>query len=91
MRRVPFQLSRPNQDAHYTHIETLFSDTVDWDLIETHVPDMLRVVLSVKVGMIQPSTILRKLGIYSRRNKLYQAFRELKNVVRTEFLLHLLS
>ncbi len=51
---------------------------------------MLRVVLSVKAGMIRPSTILRKLGTYSRRNKLYQAFRELGEVARTEFLLHLL-
>ena len=84
-------LSRPSQDVHYTHITELFSNTVDWDLIETHLPDMLRVVLSVKAGMIRPSTILRKLGTYSRRNKLYQAFRELGNVVRTEFLLHLLG
>ncbi len=56
-----------------------------------HLPDMLRVVLSVKAGTIRPSIILRKLGTYSRRNKLYQAFRELGNVVRTEFLLHLLG
>jgi TnpA family transposase len=85
------KLSRPNPDAHYTHINELFSDSVDWDLIETHLPDMLRVVLSVTVGMIRPSTLLRKLGTYSRKNKLYQAFRELGNVVRTEFLLHLLG
>jgi TnpA family transposase len=84
-------LFRPSPDAHYTHIETLFSDTVDWNVIETHLPDMLRVVLSVKAGTIRPSTILRKLGTYSRRNKLYQAFRELGDVVRTEFLLHLLG
>ncbi|HLX59561.1 MAG TPA: Tn3 family transposase [Ktedonobacteraceae bacterium] len=84
-------LFRPSPDAHYTHIETLFSDTVDWNVIETHLPDMLRVVLSVKAGTIKPSTILRKLGTYSRRNKLYQAFRELGDVVRTEFLLHLLG
>ncbi len=84
-------LYRPSQVAHYTHIETLFSDTVDWNVIETHLPDMLRVVLSVKAGTIRPSTILRKLGTYSRRNKLYQAFHELGDVVRTEFLLHLLG
>lgn len=85
------KLCRPSQDINYTHIDELFSDTVDWDLIETHLPDMLRVVLSIAAGMIQPSTLLRKLGTYSRRNKLYQAFRELGNVVRTEFLLHLLA
>lgn len=85
------KLSRPSQDITSTHIDELFSDTVDWDLIETHLPDMLRVVMSVAAGMIRPSTLLRKLGTYSRKNKLYQAFRELGNVVRTEFLLHLLA
>jgi TnpA family transposase len=36
---------------------------------------MLRVVLSLKAGRITASTILRKLGNYSRKNRLYQAFR----------------
>jgi len=34
---------------------------------------------------------LRKLGNYSRKNRLYQAFRELGRVVRTVFLLQSLS
>jgi TnpA family transposase len=34
---------------------------------------------------------LRKLGNYSRKNRLYQAFRELGRVVRTVFLLEYLS
>jgi TnpA family transposase len=52
---------------------------------------MLRVVLSIKAGRITASTILRKLGTYSRKNRLYQAFRELGRVVRTAFLLQYLS
>jgi TnpA family transposase len=35
--------------------------------------------------------LLRKLGNYSRKNRLYQAFRELGRVVRTVFLLEYLS
>ena len=38
-------------------------------------PDMLRVALSIKAGTIMPSTILRRLATYSRKNKLYFAFR----------------
>ena len=34
---------------------------------------------------------MRKLGNYSRKNRLYQAFRELGRVVRTVFLLQYLS
>ncbi|MCU7934085.1 MAG: transposase [Candidatus Thiodiazotropha sp. (ex Dulcina madagascariensis)] len=46
-------------------------------LIEKHFNDMLRVAVSIKLGKISPSMILRRLGTYSRKNKLYFAFREL--------------
>jgi TnpA family transposase len=74
-----------------THLSELFTDTVDWTLIQTHLPDMLRVALSISQGKIRSSTILRKLGTYSRQNKLYVAFRELGRVVRTLFLLRFLN
>jgi TnpA family transposase len=55
------------------------------------IPDMLRVAVSIKLGRITPSAILRRLGTYSRKNKLYQAFREVGRVVRTAFLLQYLG
>jgi TnpA family transposase len=73
------------------HIWELFTDTIDWVLIKTHLPDMLRVALSISQGKVRSSTILRKLGTESRKNKLYAAFRELGRVVRTIFLLHFIS
>lgn len=82
---------RPDKQVTFTHIDPLFSETIDWDLIQTHLPDMLRVVLSIKAGRITPSTLLRKLGTYSKKNRLYQAFRELGRVLRTEFLLKYLA
>jgi TnpA family transposase len=81
----------PSKDARYKHVDALFGDANDWDLIETHWPDLLRVVLSIKAGTVLPSTLLRKLGSYSRKNRLYQAFRELGRVVRTVFLLRYIS
>jgi len=85
------KLYRPDKQASFTHIDQLFSDTIDWYLIQTHLPDMLRVVLSIKAGRITASTLLRKLGTYSKKNRLYQAFRELGRVIRTEFLLKYIS
>src|SRR6266545_260024 len=82
---------RPSKDTRYRHIDNLFSDTIDWDLIETHWPDLLQVVLSIKAGTVSSALLLRKLGTYSRRNRLYQAFSELGRVVRTAFLLEYLS
>ncbi|MGR1225328.1 Tn3 family transposase [Aeromonas veronii] len=79
---------KPSPEAVYQHISELFSkDNINWGLIARHLPDMLQVALSIKVGRIAPSTILRKLGTASRKNKLYFAFRELGRVVRTCFLL----
>jgi len=78
---------RPQRGRMYKHIQALFGETIDWKLISTHLHDMLRVAVSIKLGKITSSTILRRLGTYSRRNKLYFAFRELGKVVRTLFLL----
>jgi TnpA family transposase len=82
---------RPHPTAGYAHLEELFAEPIDWGLILTHLPDMLRVALSIKAGCLMASTILRKLGTASRKNKLYFAFRELGRGVRTGFLLQSLS
>ncbi|MGH8420771.1 MAG: Tn3 family transposase [Pseudomonas fluorescens] len=79
--------SRPEPGRTYENIQALFGDSIDWKLIETHLHDMLRVAISIKLGKITASTILRRLGTYSRKNKLYWAFRELGKAVRTLFLL----
>jgi TnpA family transposase len=84
-------LYRPDKTATYEHLDALFTDVIDWDLIYTHWRDLLQVVLSIKAGKVSSAMLLRKLGNYSRKNRLYQAFRELGRVVRTVFLLHYLS
>jgi hypothetical protein len=64
---------------------------IDWDLIESMLPDMLRVVVSIRTGAILPSDVLRRLGSHSRKNRLYFALRELGRAVRSMFLLRYLS
>lgn len=51
----------------------------------------MQVVLSIREGKISSSLLLRKLGNYSRKNRLYQAFQELGRVIRTLFLLEYIS
>jgi TnpA family transposase len=85
------KLFRPSKESRYRHIDSLLSDAIDWSLIETHLPDMLSVVLSIRAGRISASTLLRRLGTYSRKNRLYQAFQELGRVIRTVFLLRYLN
>ncbi|QVK18627.1 Tn3 family transposase [Mycoplasmatota bacterium] len=75
----------------YNYIEVLFKDAINWNLIETHYEDLFQVILSIKLGKILPSTLLRKLNNYNRKNKLFQVFRELGNVIRTIYLLEFIS
>ena len=82
---------RPAKSIHYEHIDALFGGEIDWDLIATHAPDMIQVVLSIQAGRVMPSMLLRKLGTYNRRSLLYRAFRELGRVERTLFLLRFIS
>jgi TnpA family transposase len=82
---------RPHEDEVYDYIEPLFDDVAEWKLIQTHWQDLMRVVLSIKAGKLLPSAVLRKLGSYSRKNRLYQAFRALGKVIRTMYLLRFIS
>ncbi|WP_374356486.1 Tn3 family transposase, partial [Chitinimonas sp.] len=82
---------RPETGVKYKNIDSLFGESIDWKLIETHMHDMMRVAVSIKLGKITASTILRRLGTFSRKNKMYAAFRELGKAIRTLFLLRYIS
>lgn len=56
------KLYRPSRSSRYENIDQLFCDAINWDLIETHLPDMLRVALSIKAGKINASIIRAKTG-----------------------------
>jgi len=51
-------LFRPDAGTRYAHVDSLFTGAIDWQQIEAHLPDMLRVVLSVHAGRLLPSAIL---------------------------------
>jgi TnpA family transposase len=85
------KLFRPDRKNRFEHIDVLFDEAIDWDLIESNFDDMLRVAVSIKAGHVTAAAILRRLGSASRKNKLYFAFRELGRVVRTKFLLSYLG
>lgn len=58
---------RPTKNSKYNHIDSLFSDTIDWQLIETHWADLMQVVLSIKTGKMSSSLLLRKLSNYAEK------------------------
>ena len=82
---------RPDQEEAYDHIDSFFTRTIDWQLIETHWQDLMQVVISIQAGTVLPSTLMQRLGSHSRQSKLYQAFAEVGRAVRTIFLLEYIS
>lgn len=83
---------KASANDHYDNINELFTEKpIDWELIETHYHDMLRVAISIQKGKIKASTVLHKLCSKSRKNKLYFAFRELGRVERSIFLLNYIN
>ncbi|MFE0325067.1 Tn3 family transposase [Brucella anthropi] len=82
---------RADKSIRYCHIDDLFTRDIDWRLIATHWQDMMQVILSIQAGLVLPSMLLRKLSSHNRKNRLYQAFREVGRVERTLFLLRYIS
>ncbi|MFK0223980.1 Tn3 family transposase [Streptomyces vinaceus] len=86
---------RPDPAVRYRHIDPLFSanprTAVDWELIRRHWPDLMQVALSVKQGTVSSVTLLRRLNNRSKKNQIYQAFREVGRAVRTVVLRRYLS
>jgi TnpA family transposase len=86
-----YSFFRPDPDVHYTHIDTLFQKTVDWGLIQRHWKDLMQVAISIHSGRVVPSTLLRKLGNDSVKNRLYRAFKALGTATRTLYLLRYIA
>ncbi len=86
---------RDSADVSYQHIDQLFGapgeNTINWALIETHWVDLMQVVLSIRAGRLSSTLLLRRLGTESRKNNVYNAFRELGRVIRTITLLRYIS
>jgi TnpA family transposase len=86
---------RPAAEACYEHIDALFGpageNQVNWQLIQTHWPDLMQIALSIRAGRLSSTLLLRRLGTESRKNNVYKAFRELGRVIRTITLLRFVS
>jgi Tn3 transposase DDE domain len=61
------QFFRPDKEITYAHLDHLFSEAVNWDLISQHMDDMLRVTVSIKAGRLTASTLLRRLALTAAR------------------------
>lgn len=80
---------KPTPQAKYKNLKPLFKDFIRWDSIAKAYPDMFRLVMSIQQGLLIPSVILRRLN--TSHDQLARGLIELGKVVRTRFLLHMIS
>lgn len=82
---------RPDKARRFKHIDRLFTDTVNWEVIRENWQELMQVATSIKAGRIASPTLLRKLSNEGRHNRLFAAARELGRVLRTIYLLKWIS
>jgi TnpA family transposase len=77
----------PKGGAPYDALKPMIGGTLNIKHIRAHWDEILRLVTSIKQGMVTASLMLRKLGSYPRQNGLAVALRELGRIERTLFIL----
>lgn len=82
---------KAEKGSRYKHIDRLFSDVIDWQLIRSHWKDLMQVAISIQTGRVMSPMLLRKLSHEGRHNRLFAAARELGRVLRTVYLLRWIS
>ncbi len=84
-------LFRADKSVRYQHIDGLFRQVVNWELIESQWQTMMQIALSIQAGRLSSPLLLKKLGAAGGRSRLFEGVRETGDVVRTLFLLKWIS
>lgn len=80
-----------DKSSKYKHIDRLFTNVINWKVIQDHWQDLMQVAISIQAGRIASPMLLRKLSHEGRNNRLFVAARELGRVLRTVYLLRWIS
>ena len=70
----------------YPDLQPLLGQRIKTDVIREHWSEAIRLVASLKAGIVAPSVMLRKLAAYRRQNQLDLALQELGRIERTLFI-----
>jgi TnpA family transposase len=76
-----------DKPSGYPALEPMIAGRINVDLIRAHWSEILRVVASIRTGMVTASLIMRQLASYPRQNGVAVALRELGRLERTLFTL----
>jgi TnpA family transposase len=59
------KLYRSERSQYYSHIDALFSGTVNWSLIREHYALFMQLSIAIQGGALAPSAVLARINSYS--------------------------
>jgi TnpA family transposase len=71
----------------YKDLQPILGRRIKTDVVREHWNEILRLVASLKAGIVLPSAMLKRLAAYRRQNQLDLALQELGRIERTLFML----
>ena len=81
---VLYSLEEP---GNFRNIQHIIQGKINLKLIRDNYDDVLRLAHSIRIGKVTGSSIMSKLGSYSRQNSLATALREMGRIEKTIFIL----
>jgi len=70
----------------FTNLQNILTDTINWDLIETDYPQMVKYAAAMKEGYADPESLLKRFNRNNMSHPTYQALAQLGKVIKTIFL-----
>ncbi len=77
--------------VNYRNIQHIIKGKINLKLIRENYDDVLRLAHSIRTGKVTGSSIMSKLGSYSRQNTLAAALREMGRIEKTIFILDFIT
>ena len=75
----------------YPNIAKIIKGTINWKLIEENYDEVLKYIVALKLGIIEPSVLVKRFSKENYTHPLYKAFIEIGKANRTIFLCNYLE
>ncbi|MCF6768539.1 Tn3 family transposase [Thiotrichales bacterium 19S11-10] len=70
----------------YTNLQNILTDTINWDLIRSEYPQMVKYAAAMQEGYTDPETLLKRFNRNNSSHPTYKALSQLGKVIKTIFL-----
>jgi len=84
--RQKLHLVEADDAAQYSHLESILSRAINWELIRQQYDEIIKYATALRVGTAKPEAILRRFTRADAMHPTYRALAELGKAIKTIFL-----